>query len=50
MGAVVVVITLALARLTGRWGERAGILMFIVYLVPPTCCSSRCFASSYRWG
>ena len=36
VGAAVVVITLALARLTGRWGERAGILMFIVYLVPPT--------------
>ncbi len=44
VGVVVVVITLvfslpaayALARLTGRWGERAGILMFIVYLVPPT--------------
>ena len=44
VGAVVVAITLALAlpaayslaRLTGRWGERAGILMFIVYLVPPT--------------
>ena len=26
----------SLARLTGRWGEHAGILMFIVYLVPPT--------------
>ena len=44
VGAAVVVITLilallaaySLARLTGRWGERAGILMFIVYLVPPT--------------
>ena len=44
VGIVVVLITLvlalpaayALARLTGRWGERAGILMFIVYLVPPT--------------
>ena len=43
-GIAVVVVTLALslpaawalARLTGRWGERAGILMFIVYLVPPT--------------
>lgn len=44
VGIAVVVITLvlsvpaayALARLTGRWGERAGILMFLVYLVPPT--------------
>ena len=44
VGAAVVAITLllalpaaySLARLTGRWGERAGILMFIVYLVPPT--------------
>lgn len=44
VGVAVVIITLvlalpaayALARLTGRWGERAGILMFIVYLVPPT--------------
>lgn len=26
----------ALARLTGRWGERLGILIFLVYLVPPT--------------
>ena len=25
-----------LARLTGRWGERAGIVMFLMYLVPPT--------------
>ena len=54
----VVVITLALAlpaayslaRLTGRWGERAGILMFIVYLVPPTLLSSRCSGSSSRSG
>lgn len=44
VGVAVVIITLilalpaayALARLTGRWGERAGILMFLVYLVPPT--------------
>lgn len=44
VGVVVVLITLALAlpaayalaRLTGRWGERAGILVFLVYLVPPT--------------
>lgn len=44
VGVVVVFITLllavpaayALARLTGRWGERAGILIFLIYLVPPT--------------
>lgn len=44
VGTAVVIITLilavpaayALARLTGRWGERAGILIFLVYLVPPT--------------
>ncbi|HXF81763.1 MAG TPA: carbohydrate ABC transporter permease [bacterium] len=44
IGAVVVVITLAfalpaayaLARLTGRWGERLGIGIFLTYLVPPT--------------
>jgi len=44
IGALVVIITLAvavpagysLARLTGQWGERAGIAMFLVYLVPPT--------------
>lgn len=44
VGVAVVLITLALslpaayalARLTGRWGERAGILIFLVYLVPPT--------------
>lgn len=44
VGVAVVLITLllsvpaayALARLTGRWGERAGILVFLVYLVPPT--------------
>jgi multiple sugar transport system permease protein len=43
-GALVVVITLALAlpaayalaRLTGRWGERLGIGIFLTYLVPPT--------------
>jgi multiple sugar transport system permease protein len=43
-GILVVAITLvlavpaayALARLTGRWGERAGIAMFLMYLVPPT--------------
>lgn len=44
VGVLVVIITLiiavpaaySLARLTGRWGERAGIVMFLVYLVPPT--------------
>ncbi len=44
IGAAVVIITLvvsipaaySLARLTGRWGERAGIAIFLVYLVPPT--------------
>jgi multiple sugar transport system permease protein len=43
-GSVVVLITLllavpaayALARLTGRWGERLGIGIFLVYLIPPT--------------
>lgn len=44
VGVLVVLITLAvaipgaysLARLTGRWGARAGIGIFLVYLVPPT--------------
>lgn len=44
VGLVVVAITLllavpagyALARLTGRWGERLGIGIFLTYLVPPT--------------
>jgi multiple sugar transport system permease protein len=44
VGVIVVVITLllavpagyALARLTGRWGERLGIGIFLTYLVPPT--------------
>jgi multiple sugar transport system permease protein len=44
VGALVVAITLllsipaayALARLTGRWGERLGIVIFLTYLVPPT--------------
>ena len=44
VGVLVVIITLlisipagySLARLTGRWGERAGIAIFLVYLVPPT--------------
>lgn len=44
VGALVVAITLllalpaayALARLTGRWGERIGIAIFLTYLIPPT--------------
>jgi len=44
VGIIVVGITLALAlpaayalaRLTGRWGERLGIGIFLTYLVPPT--------------
>lgn len=44
VGVLVVIITLliavpaaySLARLAGRWGEQAGIAMFLVYLVPPT--------------
>jgi multiple sugar transport system permease protein len=44
VGMLVVFITLvlalpaayALARLTGRWGERMGIAIFLTYLVPPT--------------
>ena len=44
VGALVVAITLllaipaayALARLTGRWGERLGIGIFLTYLIPPT--------------
>ena len=44
VGAVVVVVTLllavpagySLARLTGRWGERLGIGIFLTYLVPST--------------
>ena len=44
VGGIVVIITLllavpaayALARLTGRWGERLGIGIFLTYLVPPT--------------
>lgn len=44
IGALVVAITLifavpaayALARLTGRWGERSGMVLFLVYLIPPT--------------
>jgi multiple sugar transport system permease protein len=44
VGALVVIITLviavpaaySLARLSGRFGEQAGILIFLIYLVPPT--------------
>ncbi len=44
VGAVVVAITLvfalpagyALARLSGSWGQTAGVAIFLVYLVPPT--------------
>ena len=44
VGGLVVAITLllsvpaayALARLTGRWGERIGIAIFMTYLIPPT--------------
>lgn len=44
IGGYVVAITLllavpaayALARLTGRWGERSGMALFLVYLIPPT--------------
>src|SRR5260370_34174583 len=44
VGVIVVAITLllavpaayALARLSGRWGERLGIGIFLTYLVPPT--------------
>lgn len=44
VGVLVVIITLvialpaaySLARLTGSWGEQAGIGIFLVYLVPPT--------------
>lgn len=44
VGIAVVVVTVvlavpaaySLARLVGRWGERLGIMIFMVYLVPPT--------------
>ena len=44
VGASVVFVTLlfsvpaaySLARLSGRWGERSGIVLFLVYLIPPT--------------
>ncbi len=44
IGVIVVAITLvlsvpaaySLSRLMGRWGERSGIAIFLVYLIPPT--------------
>jgi multiple sugar transport system permease protein len=44
VGVIVVIITLflavpaaySLARLTGRWGQRMGIAIFLTYLIPPT--------------
>jgi len=44
VGAIVVAITLlvavpaaySLTRLTGRWGQRLGIAIFLTYLIPPT--------------
>lgn len=44
VGVLVVLITLvlavpagyALARLSGRWGQRAGVAIFLTYLIPPT--------------
>jgi len=44
VGAIVVTITLlvavpaaySLTRLTGRWGQRIGIAIFLTYLIPPT--------------
>jgi len=44
VGVLVVIITLllavpagyALARITGKWGEKMGIAIFLTYLVPPT--------------
>ncbi|MGH8132528.1 MAG: carbohydrate ABC transporter permease [Steroidobacteraceae bacterium] len=44
IGLIVVIITLllsvpaaySLSRLVGRWGERSGIAIFLVYLIPPT--------------
>jgi multiple sugar transport system permease protein len=44
VGVIVVALTLllavpaayALARLTGRWGQRMGIAIFLTYLIPPT--------------
>ena len=44
IGVIVVIITLllslpaaySLSRLVGRWGERSGMAIFLVYLIPPT--------------
>ncbi|MDE1886793.1 MAG: carbohydrate ABC transporter permease [Gammaproteobacteria bacterium] len=44
IGVIVVIITLllslpaaySLSRLAGRWGERSGMAIFLVYLIPPT--------------
>ncbi|HSM86957.1 MAG TPA: carbohydrate ABC transporter permease, partial [Candidatus Limnocylindrales bacterium] len=44
VGVIVVAATLflsipaayALARLTGRWGQRLGVVIFLTYLIPPT--------------
>lgn len=44
VGVIVLAITLllsipaayALTRLTGRWGQRLGVLIFLTYLIPPT--------------
>ncbi len=44
VGVIVVAITLVLAipaayaltRLTGRWGQRLGVVIFLTYLIPPT--------------
>lgn len=33
---IVVPAAYSLARLAGRWGERMGIMIFLVYLIPPT--------------
>jgi ABC-type spermidine/putrescine transport system permease subunit I len=66
VGGLVVAITLvlgvpaaySLARLTGRWGERLSIGIFLTYLFRPPCCSSRsrawwpcsaCRTSCGRW-
>src|SRR5699024_5843956 len=42
LGVVAITLLLAvpaaysLARFTGRWGERSGMALFLVYLIPPT--------------
>ena len=54
VGLAVVAITLlvampagyALARLAGAWGQGAGVAIFLVYLIPPTCSSCRSRGSS----